>query len=62
MGVDARLTAPEVPAAASLPFPIVALGLLLLVSSVQTSCGGQTADQCPTNGYGDYGYYDAYCP
>jgi hypothetical protein len=40
----------------------VALGLLLLVSAVQTSCGGQTADQCPTSGDGAYGYYDAYCP
>lgn len=47
------------------PFPIVALGLLLLVSSLQSSCGGREAsDECSTYGDGGYGYgyYDAYCP
>jgi hypothetical protein len=72
----ARPTAPRVLAATGAresdgastmaPFPIVALGLLLLASSVQSSCGGrETSDECSTygdGGYGYYGYYDAYCP
>jgi len=73
IGVNARLMAPEAVASASAhasegatpmpPLPVVALGLVLLVSSVQTSCGGlQSPDQCSVYGYGPYGDYDANCP